>query len=64
MCFIDITCFLLLKLSTVGMEGNCLRGKYNTHSGNTKYWGTKQEVNLINRDSDPRGLKLEAEGGR
>lgn len=64
LCFNDITCYLLLKLSTAGMEGNCLRGKYNTHSGKTKYWGTKQEVNLINRETDLRGLKLEAEDGR
>lgn len=40
------------------MEGKCLRGKYNTHSGKTKYWGTKQQVNLINREAGPRGLKL------
>ena len=64
LCFIDIMCFLLLKLSTIGMEGNCLRGKYVTQSGKTKYWGTKQQVNLINREADPKGLKLEAENGR
>ena len=58
LCFIDITYFLLLKLSTAGMEGNCLRGKYDTRSGKTKYWGTKQHVNLINRETDPRGLTL------
>jgi hypothetical protein len=46
------------------MEGNCLRGIYDTHSGMTKYWGTKQHVNLIYREADPRGLKLEAEDGR
>ena len=64
LCFIDITCFLLLKLSAAGMEGNCLREKHNTLSGKTKYWGTKQQVNLIDREADPRGLKLEAEDGR
>lgn len=32
--------------------------------GEDKYWGTKQHVNLIYREADPRGLKPEAEDGR
>jgi len=45
------------------MEGNCLIGKHSTLWEKTKYWGTKQQVNLIGREADPRGLKLEAEDG-
>jgi hypothetical protein len=47
------------------MEGNCHRAKYSTHSGNKIYWGTKQEMNHVDGEADPRGLKLdETKGGR
>jgi hypothetical protein len=54
---VDVTYFLLLKLSTAGMEGNFHRTKYSTHSGKKIYWGTKQEMNRVDGEADPRGLK-------
>jgi hypothetical protein len=62
---VDITYFLLFKLCTAGMEGNCHTAKYSTHSGNKIYWGTKQEMNRVDGEAGPRGLKLdETKGGR
>jgi hypothetical protein len=56
--------FSFVKTVCSGDGGKLSQRETQYTLGKTKYWGTKQQVNLIDREADPRGLKLEAEDGR